>query len=218
LIFVLDLAVLTTLTLLWIVIVPTPGANSLMVTHVALTRGSRHVVLALAGNMLGILLLASCALFGMAYVLEAFPWLRLTVHVLGGVYLVYFGLRLIRQSRRPAPIPEPLQQESVTDRSTQWRAFVLGFLTAVSNAQAIVFITSIFAASGVLKANLATGLACIVIMLICNASYLAFLAWLFMRSAARQIYQRFHRILEATIGGLFVLFGARLAFRELASR
>ena len=40
-----DPSVLTAFVILWAAIVPTPGANSLMVTHVALTRGPLHVAL-----------------------------------------------------------------------------------------------------------------------------------------------------------------------------
>jgi len=76
----LDLTVLLAFVMLWAVIVPTPGANSLMVTHVALTRSPAHVELAIAGNMLGNVLLAMSALLGMAALLAAFPWARLQAH------------------------------------------------------------------------------------------------------------------------------------------
>ena len=81
------------------VIVPTPGANSLMVTHVALTRGWRHVAAAIGGNMVGIVLLGSLALAGMAVVLQAFPWMRLAIHVAGGAYLSAFPVVNITPTR-----------------------------------------------------------------------------------------------------------------------
>jgi threonine efflux protein len=97
----LDSAVLSAFTLLWLVVVPTPGANSLMVTRVAMTRPSAHVPVAILDNMGGILLLALGALVGWAAVLATFPWLRLTVQILGGVYLIHFGWRLALRSRTP---------------------------------------------------------------------------------------------------------------------
>ncbi len=92
---------------------------------------------------------------------------------------------------------------------------VLGLVTALSNAQAIIFITSIFAVSGVLQASIPTGLAAILIMIACNGLYLGTLAWLFQRPAVRTFYQRFRRVLEGTVGALFVVFGGRLLLREL---
>jgi threonine efflux protein len=209
-----DFSVLTNFALLWAVIVPTPGANSLMVTHVALTRGRSHLAYAIAGNMLGIMLLALCALLGMVIVLDAFSWLRFAIHLLGAAYLVYFGARLIYRSRSCGQdvTPDP----SATSGELGWRTLGLGFATALSNAQAIVFITSIFAVAGVLTANVATGLTCIGIMVLFNASYLAILGLLFVRPTPRRIYARFRRAIEGTIGALFIFFGVRLLFKELA--
>lgn len=206
----LDLPVLVSFTLLWLAIVPTPGANALMVTHVAMTRTGRHVVLALLGNMAGIALLASLALLGWAAVLEAFPWLRLAVTIFGGLYLMWFGWKLIERSRSA-----PAAAITTATPADYRKTILLGFVTALSNAQAILFITSIYAVTGVLNANLATGLASIVIMITCNASYLGALGWLFRREKIRAGYARFRRGLEGTMGTLFLFFGGRLLWRAL---
>ena len=206
----LDLPVLASFTLLWLAIVPTPGANALMVTHVAMTRTGKHVALALLGNMAGIALLASLALLGWAAILEAFPWLRLAVSVFGGLYLMWFGWKLIERARTThAPITPAATPDDYR------KTILLGFVTAISNAQAILFITSIYAVTGVLNANLPTGLASVVIMITCNATYLGALGWLFRREKIRAGYARFRRVLEGTMGTLFVFFGGRLLWRAL---
>lgn len=212
-VFSIDPAVVAGFAVLWAAIVPTPGANSLMVTHVALTRGPAHLAWAIAGNMLGIALLALCALLGLAILLEAFPWARLAVNVVGGLYLVYFGARLVGRSRRPAGAAAPGAAPGGDTRLA--RTFALGLATALANAQAIVFITSIFAVAGVVKAGLATGMVCIAAMIALNAAYLGFLGWLFMRPTPRRLYLRFRRFLEGTIGIVFAFFGLRLILREL---
>jgi threonine/homoserine/homoserine lactone efflux protein len=53
-------------------------------------------------------------------------------------------------------------------------------------------------------------------MAICNATYLGGLAWMFQRPAVRHGYQRIRQWFEGTIGVLFVFFGGRLIWRELA--
>lgn len=212
----LDTDVLWRFLLLWLVIVPTPGANSLMVTHVSLTRPAAHVVLALIGNVCGVVLLGVCALLGWATLLEAFPWLRVAVHVFGGLYLIYFGVRLLMRARAAgASAAAGLAPDDRIDRTEPLKAIALGFGTALSNAQAILFITSIFAVSGVLSANVPTGIAVLGIIAACNLSYLGFLAWMFRRPAIRAGYQRFRRWFEGGIGALFVAFGGRLALREI---
>jgi threonine efflux protein len=209
----LDAAVLLTLTLMWLVIVPTPGANSLMITHLAVTRPARDVAFALAGNLAGVAALALLALFGWAALLELFPWLRLAVTIFGALYLVWFGARLVRRS---LAAPAAGNGAAGADGAGGPRRMAaLGLVTALSNAQAIIFITSIFAVSGVLQASIPTGLVAILIMISCNAAYLGLLAWLFQRQAVRSFYQRFRRVLEGTVGVLFVAFGGRLLLREL---
>jgi threonine efflux protein len=214
---IIDTTVLWAFTLLWLVIVPTPGANSLFVTHVAMTRPAGHLALAIAGNVTGIVLLAVCALLGWAAVLQAFPWLRLAVNIAGALYLVYFGLRLLAKSFAPAPAAEAGSAEHRGEASAMRRTFALGFATALSNTQAIVFITSIYAVTGILDASLATGFSSIAIIIVCNATYLALLGWLFKRPAVRNFYQRFRRWIEGVVGSLFILFGGRLLVRELVS-
>ncbi len=210
-----ELTVVTAFALLWAVIVPTPGPNSLMVTHLALTRPWSHVGVAIAANMTAIVLIALCALFGMAAVLVAFPWLKLAVHVLGGVYLIYFGVRL--WLRRDGSSTQQGNSEAYpTDRSPYLTSASRGFATGLSNAQAVVFITSIFAASGVLNASLVTGLACVGVMIVMNVSYLSFLGWIFLKPAPRRVYERFRTVIEKLIGTLFVVFGVRLIVRQLA--
>lgn len=219
----LDLSILATFTLMWVAIVPTPGPNVLMVTHVAVTRTPAHVAYAIGGNMLGIALLAGLALIGWAAILEAFPWLRLGVSLLGGLYLMWLGVRLIRRARAgpAAPLESPGGQPPADKQTTKasadyGRTVLLGLVTALSNAQAILFITSIYALTGILNANAATGLASIGIMIVCNATYLATLGWLFQREKMRAGYARFRGVLDGSVGTLFVLFGGRLLWRALA--
>ncbi|MCZ4314333.1 LysE family transporter [Comamonadaceae bacterium G21597-S1] len=223
--FALDLPVLSAFTLLWLAIVPTPGPNALLVTHVAVTRTPAHLGYAIAGNVTGIAMLAALALIGWAAILQAFPWLRVAVHVFGGLYLMWLGARLVQRARHGehlAAVPDPGQgtgaanAPELQDTSEDYRrTALLGMATALSNAQAILFITSIFAVTGLLRANAATACAAVIIMVGCNAVYLAALGWLFRRERMRAGYARYRRVLDGTIGSLFLLFGGRLLWRAL---
>lgn len=225
--FTLDLQILSAFTLLWLAIVPTPGPNALMVTHVAVTRTPAHLGYAIAGNLAGIAVLAALALIGWAAILQAFPWLRLAVNVFGGLYLMWLGGRLVqrawRHGGRAAAVPASAQGHGAAlvraaqDTPADYRrTALLGLATALSNAQAILFITSIFALTGLLRANAATACVAVVIMVGCNAAYLAALGWLFRRERMRAGYARYRRVLEGTIGSVFLLFGGRMLWRALS--
>ena len=220
--FTLDLSVLATFTLMWLAVVPTPGPNILMVTHVAITRTPVHVAYAIAGNMVGIALLAGLALVGWAAILETFPWLRVGVSVFGGLYLMWLGTRLVRRARRsgsgaaaPSPAGNTATAAPAAAADDYRRTALLGLVTALSNAQAILFITSIFAVAGVLNANAATGVATVLIIICCNVTYLSVLGWLFQREKMRAGYARYRGVLEGATGSLFILFGGRLLWRAL---
>ena len=120
-----DTTVLMNFLLLWLVIVPTPGANQLMVTHQALTRPAAHVAFAILGNVSGILLLATLAMLGWAAALETFPWLRLAVYMLGGGYLIYLGVRLLGRARITPPLAADGSARGVHEGGT-----VIGLLVA----------------------------------------------------------------------------------------
>jgi threonine/homoserine/homoserine lactone efflux protein len=266
----LDWGALYRFLLLWLFVVPTPGPNSLMVVHTALTHRPRHLPVAISANVVGVLFWATCAAFGLTVMLDAAPAMRKLIHFLGGAYLVYFAFRLLRRSWLVAPSEVPASRAANSRQGLQiesgsrlnhlripfalrspftWvrrrhanlakrvlapdecpedasdamldpplaRSFSVGLATALSNAQAIFFMTSIYAVTGITNANTATALATLVIIAVCNGVYLLALGWLLRRSTPRIIYARHRRWLERLTGLAFLIFGSRLMLRELSS-
>jgi len=210
-----DYAVLGGFTLLWLAIVPTPGPNSLLIVHLALTAPWRDVAMALAGNLFGVTLYALGTLFGLALLLATEPSLRLAIYVLGGAYLAWSGLRLIRGGlvwRRSG------SAGVLADRSRAAAVrnpFLQGVLTALANVAALFFLASIFAGAGILVANPATQSAALGVIVIGNGLYLSLLAWLLQRERARAFYARNRGAMQLGFGILFLAFGLRLVVREL---
>jgi len=210
----LDHQVLWAFTLLWLAILPTPGANSLIIVHLALTSGWRSVAIALIGNLCGIACYATATLLGLAWLLAAAPSVRLAIYGLGGLYLMWVGARLALRGLKRAQAAE--RAPSLANAPSAAGAFAQGLLTALSNVQALFFLASIFASVGVLSANLATRLAAVAVIIIGNGAYLTLLAWLLRKPAVRNVYNRYQPRLEVAFGALFMLFGARLVAHEWA--
>ncbi|MBO0740415.1 MAG: LysE family transporter [Hyphomicrobiaceae bacterium] len=212
-----DYAVLGGFTLLWLAIVPTPGPNSLLIVHLALTAPWRDVAIALAGNLFGVTIYALGTLFGLALLLATEPSLRLAVYVLGGAYLVWSGLRLVRAGlgrRQSASITA----DALADGSREVGArnpFLQGVLTALANVAALFFLASIFASAGILVANPATQVAALGVIVAGNGLYLSLLAGLLQRERPRAFYARNRGLMQLGFGVLFVAFGLRLVVREL---
>jgi threonine efflux protein len=212
----LDYPLLAAFTLLWLAIVPTPGPNSLLIVHLALTARWRDVAVALAGNLLAIAGYALATLFGLALLLSAAPSVRLGLYLLGGAYLLWVGARLVRAglARRRSPATEA--NVSHAQAGNARGPFLQGVLTALANVQALFFLASIFASVGILGATAATQIAAVGIIVVGNGGYLALLAWLLQHERPRAFHARHRGAMEVGFGVLFLLFGARLVLRELA--
>jgi threonine/homoserine/homoserine lactone efflux protein len=213
----LDTSILAAFTLLWLAIVPTPGPNSLLIMRLALTAPWRDVAVALAGNLLAIASYALATLLGLSLLLAAAPSVRLAVYLLGGGYLVWVGWRLVRaglQRGRQRRAGDTAADVLVAEMGRVDRPFLQGVLTALANVQALFFLSSIFAGVGILRANLATGLAAVGIIVVGNGAYLGLLAWALQRERPRALYARYRGAMEVGFGLLFAAFGARLVWRE----
>ena len=210
-----DYAVLGGFTLLWLAIVPTPGPNSLLIVHLALTAPWRAVAIALAGNLFGVTIYALGTLFGLALLLAREPSLRLVVYVLGGAYLVWSGIRLVRVGLvwRRSPSAGVLAEGSREVAAR--KPFLQGVLTALANVAALFFLASIFAGAGILVTNPATQLAALGVIVIGNGLYMSLLAWLLQRERPRAFYARNRGAMQLGFGVLFLAFGLRLIVREL---
>jgi threonine efflux protein len=197
----LDYALLLSFTLLWLAIVPTPGPNSLLIVHLALTAGWRDVAVALAGNLLAIAFYALATLLGLAL-------------LLGGVYLMWAGARLVRSGLAWRRADEAGAARTGPRQERGTSAFLQGVVTQLANVQALFFLASIFAAVGLLAANTATQIAAVGIILLANGAYLALLAWLMQRERPRAFYARNRDLMKIGFGLMFVVFGLRLVLRE----
>ena len=208
---------LGTLALMWMMIVPTPGPNSLFIVQLALTASWRDVAVALVGNLIGIAFYALVTLLGLALLLGAAGSVRLALYLLGSAYFVWCGIRLVRAGlARRKSIAGGGDAQGAHAGTQVGRPFVQGALTALSNVHALFFLTSIFASAGVLTATAGTKLASLGIVIAGNGIYLSLLAWALQRDRARAFYERHRPLMEIGFGLIFLAFGARLAGRELS--
>ena len=213
----LDYSLLGAFALLWLAIMPTPGPNSLLIMHLALTAGWRDVAVALVGNLLAIAVYAVVTLVGLALLLAAAPSVRLAVYVLGGAYLIWTGVRLVRAGLARRRLGQGAMGATPAGPGRVEGPFMQGVLTALANVQALFFLTSIFASVGILTANAATRAASVGIIVAGNGTYLTLLAWLLQRQGPRTFYARYRPAMEIGFGAVFMLFGLRLVLRELAA-
>jgi threonine efflux protein len=73
-----------------------PGPDFVAVVRSSMTHGTRAGLLTTLGVSMGLFLYATLSLLGLSAILVEYQGLTVVVRVLGGAYLVYLGIQLIR--------------------------------------------------------------------------------------------------------------------------
>jgi len=180
-----------------------PGPNVLTVSQTAVAR-SRPAALAVAlGVATAALIWATTAAAGLALLLSSINGLELFLRVAGATILVVLGARLIASRDTDA--------SELADRKERLGGFyVKGILVNLSNPKSLVYFTSVFTALIPADASPAIRLAAVAIVVAEAAAWHSLLALLFSRTRPRRLYARLGAGIERTVGGIFVLLGARL--------
>jgi len=111
----------------------TPGPNGLLaLTHGAL-HGTKKTLATIAGGSLGFGLIIGLSMFGIGALLTKWAGLLVIMKWLGGAYLVWLGIQLIRSE------PINISRSKNTDSAGFRTLFGQGLISAVSNPKGILF-------------------------------------------------------------------------------
>lgn len=110
-----------------------PGPTILTVIGYSLTHGRRARLPLVAGVALGDTTALALSLLGLGALLAASAWWFAVVKTVGGLYLIYLGVRLLRSGIAPAGAALPAVPDS------RWRLFANTWLVTALNPKGIVF-------------------------------------------------------------------------------
>ena len=190
--------------------VASPGPSTVLVVQTAAVAGRRGGLLAALAMMVGALLWATAALFGLQALFARFEWLYLAFRVAGAIYLIYLAMQLWRHARDPLPeIPA-----GSAARMTGWQGFLRALLLQLSNPKIMVFFGSIFLS--LLPAHLPVWMdaAVLAIVALNEFGWFALLTLLFSGGPARAFYRRAKFWLDRCMGGALALLGLRLILAD----
>jgi len=123
-----------------LIAVISPGPAILLSISNSIRFGVSKVVLSSVGNICGLFLLSTAAIFGLGAVLKTSTTLFLIIKIIGAAYLIYLG---IRQWRSKASFFEGVEKTNTQTKSNR-KFFIEGFLIAMTNPKAILFFTALF--------------------------------------------------------------------------
>ncbi len=180
-----------------------PGPDFVAVVRSSMTRGTTAGLLTTVGVSTGLGLYATLSLLGLSTVLVEYQWLTWVVRVLGGTYLIYLGVRLLRAK------PTTIGDEAIRG-PIRGNVLVFGFFVTLTNPKAIVLFASVFA-TAVTSSTPAWLMVLMIGLVVASALGWYSIVSLFMSSAP--VIKRFEHArhwIERVAGVSFVLIGGRI--------
>ena len=210
---------LTTYILGTIFIILLPGPNSMYVLSVAAQRGVRAGFAGAGGVFTGDLILMTLAATGAAGLLQTNPALFAIVKYLGGGYLAWIGLNMLKGAwqgwcnARHGTAPQGVAQQ--VDASSPFRK---AMLISLMNPKAILFFVSFFV-QFVDPAYAYPALTFAVLGAIVQCFSLLYLTVVILAgnhlAAAFRRRRRLSAAMGGSVGAMFIGFGAKLAAASL---
>ncbi|OIQ52011.1 Threonine efflux protein [Pseudodesulfovibrio hydrargyri] len=194
--------------LVWALAVILPGPNFLVAARSGLTATRGRALLTALGIATGSVTWAFSAMVGLHALFLAFAWLYGAVKILGGLYLLYVGLTVIRSAFA--------QQERATEEADPGRAggYRIGLLTNLSNPKSAAFFGSMFLTLLPQQLDSFQSLTTLALVFAISLSWYSLVAVGFSLGFMHRGYQRVQRGLSACIGSLMLFFGVRLIFAK----
>ncbi|HEY4803526.1 MAG TPA: LysE family transporter [Paraburkholderia sp.] len=208
------LATLLQIVVVYLFALISPGPNFFMVTQLSLAGRRGLGVASAAGVGVGSTLWAALAMLGFAAVLQQIDWLYNGVRVAGALYLVWFGLKLLRSGVRrelAAAAQAVAAPPPPADRRAWLRTWRAGLFTCLTNPKSCVFWTSVFAAVFPAHPPLwfyGVALATVAAM---SFGWHCSLAFLFADDRTQRGYRRLRRPIDAFCGAALIGLGVKLA-------
>lgn len=188
-----------------------PGPDMLFVLGCGIRGGARAGLLATAGVATSEIIHVALAAAGLVALFAAVPAAFTVTRIVGGAYLVFMGIQLIRN--RGKSLDENAESTGVSGR----RAYSMGLLTNLINPKMVTFTLAFLPqfvdpSRGALWVQFAIlGVVLVALEFLVDGAVGVTAGriggWLRTREKAR-------RRLDATTGGLFIGLGARLALQR----
>ncbi|MEW6514126.1 MAG: LysE family translocator [Pseudomonadota bacterium] len=183
--------------------VMSPGPNFVAVTHRAASTTRHEALTMVLGIAIINLLWAAISVFGIGLLLATAPPLFWTVKTLGAMYLIWFGVKLIR---RP-DISDPAAR--LAERAGFKAALRDGIATNLANPNSMMFYASVFAGAVPADASLQTLLSLVAMVGLIGMLWYGSVALVFSSNQVASFYRRGRKLIECACGLFLIGFAIR---------
>jgi RhtB (resistance to homoserine/threonine) family protein len=204
-----QIATLATIAASFLAAVLVPGPSSLTVMRTSLSSGARSGIATAIGVATGNSLYAAAAAFGLVAIIEASGTAFAILKIVGGLYLLHLGLRMLISRKRVA-----VQADSVVEMPIH-RALLRGVLIDLSNPKTVMAFLGIFAIAFPAHPSLSLSVLSVAIIGGISLTWHCLLGYLFARPSLRHAYHRAGHWIDRIAGAVIGSFGAAIAASSL---
>ncbi|PAU55924.1 LysE family translocator [Pseudomonas sp. PICF141] len=181
-----------------------PGPNFVAVVHKAVAATRSEALALVAGIVLVNLFWSTCAIAGLGVVFAAFPWAALAVKVLGAVYLIWFGFRLLINAGKNTLGP---LNDAVAGSCRQ--SFLQGVITNIGNPKSMAFYAAVFSAAAPAQVSLGTFSSMLAVVVVVSMTWYGMVAIALSQPKIACAYQGRKKAIDRLCGGLILSLGIR---------
>lgn len=185
-----------------------PGAGTITILNATARGGVAAGMRSVFGTLSGDFIYMLSAVLGLAAILGAYPAILSGAQWIGGAYLCWMGLKLLRTSEKNEPTDISLKKGS-------WAYFRQGLAVSLTNPKAIMFFLAFFP----LFLN-ADSTPVTLLLLMGHVTIISFLYQTFLVLAGNAVTRKLtqwkfvRRVANRLVGVAFIAFGAKLAFSK----
>ncbi|OQP30586.1 LysE family translocator [Pantoea latae] len=184
-----------------------PGVSFLLVARTAMSSSRRAALFVAAGMGFGALVFAAIALAGLHTLLTLIPSLYTALKIVGGCYLLWLALKMIR---RPST---RFNDPGVSQNLSASKAFITGVFTQISNPHTALVFASIFSAALSKDIQPVMYIILPIMAFVIDVLWYAVVACLLSTEGPRQAYIKYRKFLDRLSGAVMALLGIRLLLK-----
>lgn len=204
-----------------LLVVMSPGPDFAIVVKNTLAHSRRMGMFTALGIGSATIIHVTYCLLGLAVVLAGSPKALIVIGWLGGLYLIWLGIKALRS---PVSSKKCVHDENKTQLSayntsdhliSDWPGFRQGFLTNLLNAKAIIFFIAMFSAMVQNPVSFSLGIAIAIELFCIVAGWFLLLAWLLSHASFQKNLERLMPYITQLMGVILILFGGGVIIESM---
>ncbi|MDP8162039.1 LysE family transporter [Pasteurella skyensis] len=187
-----------------------PGPDFFYISRRAASSNSRNAIFAAIGISLGVAFWAIVVIFGLGFVVKDVPFLNCFIMILGGSFLSYTGLKMVRVKENAQ-----FDERAFTKKTSAKKEILDGLMINLANAKVVVFFSSILSGYTSQLINIEDYFSVLAILFFSTLIYFTLVALLFSRQVICKFYAKYNRYIDNVSGLVFLFFGLNLIYNGL---